>query len=187
MDEFSYLSVLLSIILGLAIAQVLQGFRGILQSRKRVVFYWPSLVWSVLLLLIFVQSWWAMFGLRTHTHWTFAAFGIVLLQTICLYMLAGLVLPDFAAGETIDLRENYFAHRGWFFGIAVANGVVSIVKDLVLSGLFPNRANLIFHAIFIGTCAVAAITARVWYHAILAATAIIMFVLYILLLFANLR
>jgi hypothetical protein len=34
MGEFSYLSVLLSIILGLAITQILQGFRGLLQSRK---------------------------------------------------------------------------------------------------------------------------------------------------------
>ena len=32
MDAFSYLSVLLSIILGLAITQVLQGFRGLMLS-----------------------------------------------------------------------------------------------------------------------------------------------------------
>ena len=36
MDEFSYLSVLLSIILGLAVAQILTGFRGLLQSRATV-------------------------------------------------------------------------------------------------------------------------------------------------------
>ena len=36
MDAFSYLSVLLSIILGLAIAQVLQGYRAILLARGRV-------------------------------------------------------------------------------------------------------------------------------------------------------
>jgi len=29
MDEFSYLSVLISVILGLAVAQILKGFRGI--------------------------------------------------------------------------------------------------------------------------------------------------------------
>ena len=36
MDEFSYLSVLLSVILGLAVAQILKGFRGLLLSRARV-------------------------------------------------------------------------------------------------------------------------------------------------------
>ena len=42
MDQFSYLSVLLSIILGLAITQVLKGFRGLLltsASRAAVFLY----------------------------------------------------------------------------------------------------------------------------------------------------
>jgi len=43
MDEFSYLSVLLSIILGLAVTQILQVFRGLLLSRARVLIYWPVL------------------------------------------------------------------------------------------------------------------------------------------------
>lgn len=33
MDAFSYLSVLISIILGLAVTQVLQGFRGLMLAR----------------------------------------------------------------------------------------------------------------------------------------------------------
>ena len=36
MDEFSFLAVLLSVILGLAITQILQGFRGLLLSRTRI-------------------------------------------------------------------------------------------------------------------------------------------------------
>ena len=39
MDEFSYLSVLLSVILGLAVTQILKGFRGLLLSRARA---WSS-------------------------------------------------------------------------------------------------------------------------------------------------
>ena len=61
MDEFSYLSVLISVILGLAVTQILKGFRGILLSRTRVRIYWPVIAWAVLLLLVCVQSWWAMF------------------------------------------------------------------------------------------------------------------------------
>jgi len=81
-DAFSYLSVLLSIILGLAITQVLKGFRGLMQSRARLRMYWPTVVWSVLVLVIAVQSWWAMFDLRDHHDWTFLEFSIVLTQTI---------------------------------------------------------------------------------------------------------
>ncbi|MDQ6939493.1 MAG: hypothetical protein M3119_04975, partial [Verrucomicrobiota bacterium] len=79
MDEFSYLSVLLSIILGLAVTQILQGFRGLMLSRTQVRLYWPTLVWALLLLVVFVQTWWAMFSLRNQQDWTFAGFAIVLL------------------------------------------------------------------------------------------------------------
>ena len=40
MDAFSYLSVLLSIILGLAITQILQGYRALLLARSHVRFDW---------------------------------------------------------------------------------------------------------------------------------------------------
>jgi hypothetical protein len=52
MDEFSYLSVLISVILGLAVTQVLKGFRGILLPRVRIRIYWPVLGWAPLLLLV---------------------------------------------------------------------------------------------------------------------------------------
>jgi hypothetical protein len=52
MDEFSYLSVLISVILGLAVTQILKGFRGILLSRARIRIYWPVIAWAALLLLV---------------------------------------------------------------------------------------------------------------------------------------
>jgi len=181
MDEFSYLSVLLSIILGLAITQILQGFRGLLQSRKRAKLYWPALAWAGLLLLIFVQTWWAMFGLRSHHNWTFGAFAIVL------YMLAALVLPDFFGEDAIDLRANYYAHHAWFVSLAILAGLVSIGKDLVLAGALPEPRNLAFHIAFIVTAAVAAITRREWYHKVAVLVTACLFGSHIALLFVGLR
>ena len=64
MDRFSYLSVLISIILGLGITQLVTGLGRLIQARHRVRLYWPSVVWTGILLLIHVQTWWSMFGLR---------------------------------------------------------------------------------------------------------------------------
>jgi hypothetical protein len=63
-DPFSYLSVLISIILGLAITQILKGVRGMVLARSRVVAYWPTFVFAGLLLAIAVQSWWSLFAMR---------------------------------------------------------------------------------------------------------------------------
>src|SRR2546423_10077664 len=104
MDEFSYLSVLLSVILGLAVTQILQGFRALLLSRARIQIYSPVIAWAILLLLVCFQSWWAMFGVRARHDWTFAQFAIVLLHTILTYMLAGLASSDLVGESTAQFN-----------------------------------------------------------------------------------
>ncbi len=187
MDEFSYLSVLLSIILGLAVAEILAGYRRLLQTRGRVALYWPSLLWSFVLLVIYTQSWWAMFGLRRHRDWSFAGFAVVLLHMILLYMLAGLVLPDIGPGETIDLRANYFSQRRWFCGIALGVIVVSLARDLVLGGALPDSANLAFHVTFAAFAIAGILTKNEWFHKAFAVSMAALFAFYIVLLFAQLR
>ena len=183
MDAFSYLSVLLSIILGLAITQVLQGVGRLLQTRAQVRLYWPSIAWVGLLLVIYVQTWWAMFGLREVTNWTFAAFAVVLLQVTLEYLLAPLALPEGA----LDLRESYFAHARWFFSILAATLLVSLLKDVVLTGGLPSRVNVAFHAVFIAVAATSAATRAEWFHKLQALAMSAAFGLYIVMLFTRLR
>src|SRR5882762_3120577 len=114
MDEFGYLAVILSIILGLSVTQLPQGLSQVINARDRVRIYWPSIGWTLLLLMIDVQAWWAMFGYRNRHAWTFLQFAVLLLETIILYLLAALALPT-AFGEPVDLRINYFRHASWFF------------------------------------------------------------------------
>jgi hypothetical protein len=86
MTPFEYLSVLLSIILGLGITHVLQGYRGLLLARRSVRLYWPTLIWSVLILLFTCQAWWASFGLEEQREWRFDVFLVILLQMALIYM-----------------------------------------------------------------------------------------------------
>jgi hypothetical protein len=119
-QSFDYLSVLLSIILGLAITQVLLGFRGLILTRARVKLYLPTLIWAGLALLIAVQGWWASFGMRRYENWTFVALLVIVLQAISVYMVAALVLSDVTGDAIVDLRQHYFAHRSWFFAALFA-------------------------------------------------------------------
>jgi hypothetical protein len=187
MDEFSYLSVLLSVILGLAVTQILQGFRSLVLSRKQVRIYWPVLAWAMLVLLVCVQNWWSMFGMRNRHDWTFEQFAIILLQTILIYMVAGLVFPDFVGDAIVDLKENFYAHRHWFFLLGLASIVVSVLKDLVLDGKLPGRTNLAFHAIFGVVLFTGALARRERYHKALVIFVIATFVLYIILLYTRMR
>src|SRR6185436_7975191 len=187
MDEFGYLSVLISIILGLGITQLLSGFGRLIGDRSRVRPYGPALAWAVFLLIVHVQTWWSMFGMRAQADWSFGGFAVVLLQPVLLYLLAALVLP--AAGESgpLDLRQNYFSQRRWFFGLLVALLFTSVLKDLVLAGALPEPVNLAFHLLMLATATGAMATEREAYHCWIAYSGPLLIVVYISVLFARLE
>ncbi|HET9834762.1 MAG TPA: hypothetical protein VFP88_00225 [Rhodanobacteraceae bacterium] len=188
MDAFSYLSVLLSIILGLAITQILQGFRDLMQARSRLRLYWPSLLWAITLLVICVQEWWAMFGWRDHKYWTFAGFSTMLAQTVATYLVAALALPDVRGDEPIDLHAYYYANHRWFFSLLAIAVAISMGKEVVLSGHLPDPPlNSIAQAVFIILSIIGALTARERYHKLLAPLGAILFGAYIAVLFMHLR
>lgn len=167
MDDFSYLSVLLAIVVGLAVTQVLQGYRGIALGRAQTDFYWPVLVLSGLLFIILVQTWWAMFGLRAHRDWTFPQFFVVILHTVLLYMQAALVFPDFQRNDVIGLRAHYLMHSRLIFTVAILSTLASLAKDVALDGHLPHASNLAFHVLFIVIAASAIAVQREWYHKVL--------------------
>lgn len=187
MDEFSYLSVLIAIILGLAITQILQGFRGLLHARETTVIYWPSLAWAGLVLTIAVQSWWAMFGLRVVRDWSFLAFAVVLLENTCIYMVAALVLPDFAEERHVDLRRSYFKQAPWFYGLFTLALVLSMCKELVIVGSFPHGLNLAFHLFFIAGSLAMAFIRNEAFHKVFTVVSVLLFLAYIAALFGYLH
>jgi len=164
MEAFGHLSVLISIILGLAITQLLQGLRGIVLERARIRLYWLPIAWAAIVLLICVQSWWAIYGLRLVREWTFLSFAVVLLQVIAVYMQAAFVLPDFTGDDPVDLHAHYYDHVRWFFGALILTLLASLAKDLVLGGHLPAAANLTFHLVMIVVALIATLTRREWYH-----------------------
>lgn len=186
MDAFSYLSVLLSIIIGLAIAEVLQGYRGLLLARGRLQGGATPLVWSALMLFAAIQSWWASFGLRDHDEWSFLAFAVILIQVSLLYMAAAIILPDRTDLEKADLSEHFRQQRPAFFALLLAMLVTSIVKDVVLDGKLPGGWNLLFHGTLGALAIIGFLVARRRIQLLIALLAATGFVLYIALLFARL-
>lgn len=185
MDAFEYLSVLISIVLGLGITQLLSGFSRWLVQRATFRAYGPAIAWAAFLLVVHVQTWWSMFGLRHYAEWSFLQFSIVLLQPILLFLLATLVLPGSSASD-LDLKGNYFAQRPWFFGLFLFLLVVSIVKDVLRSGSLPEPINLAFHAAMFVIGGSALVARRDAHHRALAYVALLLIAAYIFLLFADL-
>ncbi len=186
MDAFSYLSVLLSVILGLAIQQVLLGYRGLALARRQIRWYAPPLIWSVLILLMVAQHWWSSFGLADRSEWSFALFATILIQTALFYMMAAVVLPDIPPDQSTDLRDHYYREAPVFFAIGSATIAWSLFRSYMIEGRLDQPIDIAFHLLFLAMSLIAIFSKRPRLHEIFAASMIALFVVYIALLFARL-
>ena len=74
MDPFSYLVVLTSIVLGLAVTRVIGGIGNIIQTRRRRKPYWVHCVWMLNLFLTITIVWCVSYRWRNQEQWTFFLF-----------------------------------------------------------------------------------------------------------------
>ncbi|WP_372784101.1 hypothetical protein [Phenylobacterium sp.] len=185
MHAFDYLSVLLSIVLGLGMTQLLSAVARWLELRHEVKPYLPAAIWAAFLMIVLVQTWWAMFGMRNIPDWSFLQFCVVLAQPVLLFLLTALVLPGPQSQER-DLEAFFIQHRTWFFGLLMALLVVSVSKDLALSGHLPATPNLIFHGVFFAGSVLALVSRRPAFQLLIALIALILMGAYIAVLFADL-
>ena len=182
MSAFDYLSVLFSVIMGLALTQILKGLRALMLARSRVKLYSPALIWAALVILFVAGAWWGMFAMRSFGQWTFAMYAAVVVQITFIYLVAGLAIPDIPPEGAVDMRKMYFAHKGWFFGLLAATVGVTFVKDIITTGHLSSISNAYFLGGFAALAAFAAIIKWRWFHWLLAPLSVAAVVVYTALL-----
>ena len=131
-SAFEYVTVFISIILGLGVTQILTGIADLVHQNERVKVYWPHLIWVLLVLVLHVQEWWVTFQLRSYGPWRLPVFLFVLLYPVTLFILARLLFPFGLNEGVIDLKKFYFENyrRIFLFGSLLA--VLSIIDNLLL-------------------------------------------------------
>jgi hypothetical protein len=161
MSQLEYLIALVSIIVGLALADLAGSFRELVRPRRTVRWHWLPLTWAGIVLLILVQLWWISFGtLQQAVFGQAIAFLPYLMSFLVLYLACAFALPDpdcrpecapekQSAGErsavpegALDMEAFYFSatHRRWFFGALIALLVLVQVLSIVSSVFLGNGA-----------------------------------------------
>ncbi len=149
--------------------------------------YWPTLVWGLNLCVLIVLVWWSEYGLTRHAHWSFAAFATTLLLPALLYMSAGLLLPAHGGTGPHDMRATYQRNRVWFF--AFQGGVigVSFVQSYFLDGHVTLNVDSALKAAVMLVVLLPVVSKAERLQQAVAGVSLAWLVLYISLLFSNLR
>jgi hypothetical protein len=186
-SQFEYLSVLISIIIGLAITQLLSGAARLIQIRKRIRPHATTLCWMVFLFLLDTQIWWAAFFRRELDDWNFFLFLLYLLMPILAFLLSYLVLPELGDEDEVDLAANFAGNTPWFFGLLSLLLLVSLAENLAREGRLPSYENLVFHLVFIVISMVGACIRSARFHHWAAIAALVLICSYIATLFLHLH
>jgi len=123
MSLFEYLMVLVSIIIGLGVAEILTGVARQIRERETSQGYW---VHSVVVLSIFfalLQQWWESWSLRVVLEWTFPGLVMLLAGPIGLFLIAHLLFPEPASGA--KFREYYYGAMRPLWWLAAATVVLA--------------------------------------------------------------
>lgn len=130
MDTFEYLAALVSVVVGLGVAQALRGVGHLVHARKRVPMYGPHLFWLVNVVLWMVVYWWFSFGLAQLPEWRLPDLLWVLGYAAGIYFLVALLLPDPMPAD-FDARAHFHETRPWFYGALFCVGLLEIADYFV--------------------------------------------------------
>jgi hypothetical protein len=167
---FEYLTVLVSVVVGLSVTSFLTNVARIIHVRGDVTISWVQLMWSATILVWTVAFWWFTFVLAEQRQWTFPLFVFLLAYATLLFLLMALLFPE-GVPKDHNYRTQFMRNRVWYFGVFLLFLCVDVIdyfikldKEVSIVGHLPYAAfigsffvlslialttrNLLFHRVF---------------------------------------
>ena len=111
MRPFEFIAVFYSVMLGVAVAQLMTGVARLVEERHRVRSYWVHSLWVVTVLLADADNWWSMWSLRDAASWRLITFLFLIALVGAIFLMTVLLFPRMReTDEPIDLRAHYYAN-----------------------------------------------------------------------------
>lgn len=136
MSQFEFSTVLVSIMIAIAVTEILATWGRIIRLRRTVRPYWVHVGWMALVLLLAIQFWWSLWELREWPDWGFFEYLFSLLPFLTLVVLTFLLCPDLATEGHDRLDAYFFENSGWFFSL----GAVFLVELMITNPMLRGEA-----------------------------------------------
>lgn len=187
MSDFAYIAVLLSIVLGLAIAQLLAGIARLVRDGRRLWPAWWVMALVAMLLIADFQVWWVSFDWR-HVHtWTFLSYIAFMILPMLLYLLAYLILPADLRLDGTELVREFVGRRRAFYAIMALVPPASFFQQHLFGARIPLDFDTGVRIFWFALALPGLVSRRTAVQAAIAVTYLALMVVYIALLFMHLR
>ena len=135
MSSFEFLSVLISVVVGLGIANILNGVGRLIHRSGEVKVSATFVAWALFLFLYMIVYWWTIvFGWRDWQNWNLLIFIFVLTYGVLLFLLSVILIPHDMPDDW-DPHADFIRMRRWFFGVFIVLVVVEFTDSALKNHL----------------------------------------------------
>ena len=157
MSPFEFVTILCSLILGLALSHILRAVTDLYEIRERVKTYWLNSLWVVTVTMWSVFAWWGLWQLSIDLNeWNYAQYWFLVTNLASIYFFTTLVLPKATDDGVIDLEKHYYSVHQAFFSIVAFSLFTSVAVNYYLFGK-PIDSELVIMPFIVACAAVAAV------------------------------
>ena len=144
MSQFEYVAVLISIIVGLSLAQILRGIGRIATDDNGPKPYWVHLVWSGYLFFYITMFWWWEFQLAA-SEWRLSLYVVLIVYATLLFYASLLIQPSDLTGIK-SFKEYYFQKRKFIYGTLFAITGWDVVDTLAKGSIHLTELGTVYVA-----------------------------------------
>lgn len=147
MTIFEFVSVAISIILGLGVAKLLSAGLDLFRHRQTTRLHWSPVIWALLIFWTQLEFWWSLFFVSQNLDvWTHNDFLGTIAFTVALFAAGSLVLSAQWEGESLDLIDFIQREGRWgvaAFGVAILIAIPLNYRLFGVPVLFPMNLSLV--------------------------------------------
>lgn len=117
MGLFEFLMILLSVIIGLALTELLTGVASLLRVRETIHFYWVHVGFQLGIFFALLQQWWESWDLARVEEISFGEVLLLIVPSLVLFLIAHMLFPRPATDA--NLEDYYFKQSPIIWGLVV--------------------------------------------------------------------
>lgn len=186
MTVFEYVMVLVSVILSLGIAKLLENHAELLKRGPAVRWSPTYLLWLVIIFFSHVDLWGSLWMIRDQHVWTLLSLLAVLSAAASLFYAAVLSTPDLEPGQGVDLWSFHLQNRRRYLTALIGYLILGAVLNMtVMTGHF-DVATLTGTLPGIALCLAAIVLRNRWVQIAVPILLAVMTVIYFISYFATL-
>ncbi|SMF06276.1 hypothetical protein SAMN02745866_00485 [Alteromonadaceae bacterium Bs31] len=165
MTIFSFLMIIQSIIIGIAVTELLNGVAKLLRNYKLAEIGLITPILGIMVLTGLLQIFWETWGLQHYGEWTFPEMLLMLSGPIFLYLIAHLIVPETKTEQ--HLTTHYFLNKNIVWTLALLTVVVGVLFRPIAFGE-PLFVTDNVSSLFLVICCILLIALKnIWLHRIL--------------------